>query len=328
MYEIAVALETVFGVSAETWLQREAAYRLSLTSAETVEVRQRSRLFELGPVKEMQKRGWIRPTESGGDLEGEMLRFYCIGDIGTEPSIHGAMRKTAPTVQATPAQRAWAFRVRHIASAVPAASLSKYDESKFDACRSGLRKLASYSAGIGKVPGLLASYGIRYVVVEGLPGAKLDGFATWLDENSPVIGMSLRYDRLDSFWFTLCHEMSHIKHRDIAPVDGDVSGTDDPLEVKPPMERRADEESAATFIAPEELKSFILRVGPLYSVERINQFANRIKMHPNIIVGQLKHRGEIGHSAHNRNIVPIREAVIKAAVTDGWGKSINVGTTS
>lgn len=32
-------------------------------------------------------------------------------------------------------------------------------------------------------------------------------------DNGPVIGMSLRYDRVDNFWFTLIHELSHIaKH--------------------------------------------------------------------------------------------------------------------
>lgn len=324
--DLAVDLAAALGGTAEVWLQREASYRLSQADADTNEVRRRARVYELAPVKEMQKRGWIAPADTIDSLEGEILRFYKLSSIEDDPSVHGAMRKTAPAVTATPAQRAWAFRVRQLAAALPLPSVGVYDESKLDDCRKSLRKLAAYSAGVQKVPELLMSYGIRYVVVEGLPGAKMDGFATWLDEQSPVIGMSLRFDRLDSFWFTLGHELIHITHRDVAPIDGDVGAIDDlPLEVKPQMERRADSEAAALFVAQDELESFILRVGPLYSTEKINQFANRIKMHPAIIIGQLKHRGEIGRSAHNKNTVQIREVVIKSAVTDGWGKSISLG---
>jgi HTH-type transcriptional regulator/antitoxin HigA len=320
--EIAMALEMVFGPSASEWLRRESAYRLSLVSADTREIKRRAKLYGMAPVKEMQKRGWIRPGDDITTIEEDVLKLFGIADLEEEPKIHGAMRKTASTVPATPAQRAWAFRVRQVAEAIPAASLGRYEESRLDACQADLRKLAAYSGEVKKVPGLLMKYGVRFVAVEGLPGTKVDGFATWLDEVSPVIGVSLRFDRLDSFWFTLGHEWSHIRHRDFAPVDSDISGNDGPpLEVKPPEERRADAEAAAMLVPPEELESFILRVGPLYSTEKINQFSNRIKMHPAIVIGQLKHRGQIGYSAHNRNIPHVREAVTKAAVTDGWSKN-------
>lgn len=325
--EIAVALSAALGSTPEEWLSREAAYRLSL--AEGVgggaEVRRRARLYELAPVKEMQKRGWVKPTSSTEQLERELLAYYQIKNLDEQPAIHGAMRKTAPAVAASSAQMAWAFRVRQVAAAIPTASIGTYDELKLVACQREIRKLASYSAGASKAPALLMSYGIRYVVVEGLPGAKMDGFATWLDPETPVIGMSLRYDRLDWFWFTLGHEIVHIKYRDIAPIDVNSGADELPLDVKPPMERRADQESAETFIPADELDSFVRRVGPLYSIEKINKFANRIKVHPNIIVGQLKNRGEIEPRNFNKITVPIRDRVVKSAVADGWGKTVNLG---
>src|SRR5438067_1287904 len=129
--------------------------------------------------------------------------------------------------------------------------------------------------------------------------------------------MSLRYDRFDSFWHTLAHEVIHIKYEDVAPVDAEMDDAgDELLRVKPPMEQRADKEACETFVPPGELDSFIRRVGPLYSLEKINQFANRIKMHPTIIIGQLKHRHEIGPEKFNQVNVPIRETVVKAAIVD------------
>lgn len=324
--EWAIDLATALGGTPEEWLQREANYRLSLTKAADDDVRRRARLYELGPVKEMQRREWIAATDSSAELEKEILRFYQLSSITDEPSIHGAMRKTHANTPASPAQKAWAFRVRQIAASIPAASLGKYDESKLPKCMSDLRRLAAHSAEVRKVPELLSKYGIRFVVVEGLSGAKMTGFATWLDENCPVIGMSLKFDRLDSFWHTLGHEVIHVKYRDLAPIDGDsYSGDELPLDVKPPIERRADEEAAAMLINPDDLRSFILRVQPLYSTERINQFANTIKMHPTLILGQLFHRGEISPARLTKNNIPIREAIIRTAITDGWGKCFYPG---
>ncbi|MFX8692489.1 hypothetical protein ABTM44_18400, partial [Acinetobacter baumannii] len=62
------------------------------------------------------------------------------------------------------------------------------------------------------VPRLLQEAGVRFVIVEGLPGSKIDGVCFWLDDKSPVIGMSLRFDRIDNFWFVLRHECAHVLH--------------------------------------------------------------------------------------------------------------------
>jgi HTH-type transcriptional regulator/antitoxin HigA len=324
--EIAVDLADALGNDPETWMRLEADYRLSQITSESSEIRTRARIFELGPIKEMIRRGWIAVEDSTESLERALMDYYGLQSIHDTPSIHGAMRKTNQELPASPPQTAWAFRVRHLASAIPASAVNKYDETRVDECKRELRKLAAYSAEVRKVPALLMSYGIRFVVVEGLNSAKMDGFATWLDDESPVIGMSLKFDRLDSFWFTLGHEITHIKYRDVAPIDGNVGGHDElPLDVKPPMERRADDEGAAMFVSPDELDSFIKRVGPVYSAERINQFANSIKMHPRIIIGQLRHRGQIGYSQHTKPAVPVRDVVVKTAIVDGWGKTIQLG---
>lgn len=317
--ELAIALETVFGVPAATWLQREAEYRLSLATADTADVRRRARLYDLAPIRELQKRGWLRPGDSIEAIEQDVLKLYEIASLDEEPPIVGAMRKSQPNLVLTPSQKAWVARVRQIATAY---RIVPYSESRMESLKRDLRKLAAYSAEVRKVPALLSKYGIRFVIVEPLAGGKVDGVATWLDANTPVIGMSLRFDRLDYFWFTLGHELSHIEHRDPAPVDGDVNAVEGQSEDKSPIEQRADEESAALLVPSVELMSFILRVKPLYSKERVNQFANRIKIHPGIIVGQLQHRGEVGFHALRETLVKVRQSVVSVAVTDGWGQTI------
>src|SRR5262249_59975483 len=96
------------------------------------------------------------------------------------------------------------------------------------------------------------------------------------------------------------------------------------LVVRSPIEQRANAEAANTLIPTSEMDSFIKRVGPLYSKERINQLANRLKIHPGIIVGQLQHRHEIGPAANREMLVKIRHFVTPVAVTDGWGNTIDL----
>ena len=43
-----------------------------------------------------------------------------------------------------------------------------------------------------------------------LPRTHLDGAALRLPNGRPVIGLTLRYDRIDNFWFTVLHELAHI----------------------------------------------------------------------------------------------------------------------
>ena len=156
-------------------------------------------------------------------------------------------------------------------------------------------------------------FGIRFVVVEPLQGAKVDGVALWLNKKSPVIGMSVRYDRIDSFWFTLCHEISHIEHEDEAPLDADLTDRMEGVTVvRQSIERRANEEAADLLVDKEEMQSFIRRVGPLYSKAKIVQFAHRIKMHPGVIVGQLhaprRNRilGESGNAVQDSRVRDLR----------------------
>ena len=69
----------------------------------------------------------------------------------------------------------------------------------------------------------LAKQGIPLVVVPHLPKTYLDGAALRLGDGRPVIGLTLRYDRIDNFWFCLLHELAHVgRHMDDGEGDAFV----------------------------------------------------------------------------------------------------------
>ena len=52
--------------------------------------------------------------------------------------------------------------------------------------------------------------GISVVTEKGLPGMSVDGASLHTTSAGPILALTLRYDRLDNFWFTLLHELGHI----------------------------------------------------------------------------------------------------------------------
>jgi HTH-type transcriptional regulator/antitoxin HigA len=148
---------------------------------------------------------------------------------------------------------------------------------------------------------------------------QVDGVAFWVGD-SPAIAVTLRADRIDGFWFTLAHELAHIVHRDRTALDSNLVGKDrQPTDEKPEIEKKADQFASDFLIPQAEIDRFILRVRPLYSKVGIIQFANRIGVHPGIVVGQLQHRREIGWSHSREMLVKVREELAATAYVDGWG---------
>ena len=318
--EMAVALAAAFSQQPTYWLSLENQFRLSTVTEPKDAIMERARLFEIAPIKDMQKRGWIPNTKNTDELPDHLKQFFETNSLEDPIGFPLATRKSVALSDLTSSQRAWCFRARQLAKSV---LVKPFDKARLEQARVKLRKLAAYRNEACHAAEVLAEFGIRFVVVEPLPGTKIDGAAFWLDENSPVIAVSIRYDRHDYFWFTLMHEFKHIEHGDALSVDDDL-GRDDhaPTLLKEEIERRADEGAASTLVAPTEIESFIRRVGPLYSKARIVQFAHSVKMHPGVIVGQLQNRGEVGWQSHRELLVKIRDIVTETALTDGWGQTI------
>lgn len=319
--EMAVSLAAAFGNEPSEWLRLDMERQLSLVEGDASDVERRMRLFEIAPVRDMQRRGWISETKKLEELEEELKDFFEVkGELDEDIGFPVAARRTVKLPHLNRSERAWCFRARQLAREV---HVQRYNPAHMETARKKLRIAAAYAKEAFRVPQILADCGIRYVVVEPLPGARIDGAAFWLDESSPVIAMSTRYDRIDNFWFTLMHEFSHIRHQDSLSVDNDIDeAARSSANSEEECEKRANEEASASLIPPDELDSFIRRVGPLYSKPRIIQLAHRLKIHPGIIVGQLYHKGEIGPSANREMLAKVRNSVLETAIVDGYGRLV------
>lgn len=322
--ETARGLGDAFGTSAQVWMNLEASYQLARVSAKDDTVSKRAALYGKAPIKEMQRRGWIETTSNAEILETQVLAFFEISTLDQPIQFHHAARKSRDG-SLTSAQLAWLYRARQLARALKVQG--KFSAASFNSAVSQLAKLKRDVEEARHIPRVLSEAGIRFLIVEPLPHTKIDGVCFWLDADSPVIALSVRYDRIDWFWHTLMHEIAHVKSKDgmeSPTLDTELVGVDaQPFEDKAEAEKAADLFAVNFLVSPAKLDKFIARVHPLYSKLKISAFANSNEVHPGIVVGQLQYRKKIAY-AHSRDLlVKVRNIVISSALTDGWGSTVS-----
>jgi len=323
---MAIALGAAFGNDPADWLQWNAQFELSMVETDDRgAVERRGKLYSLAPITDMQKRGWITESSDVSDLDESLASFFG-GPLDQGIGFPVATRRTIHLDELNPWERAWCFRARQLAKFAPVEA--PFSRNRLASAERELRKAAAFPKEIRKVRRILAEHGIRFMVIEPLPKTEMDGAAFWLDDDSPVIALSVRFDRVDAFWFTLFHEFKHIEHGDAYSFDSNLlserNGKITVLLADNDAEQRANVAAANALIPADELTSFVRRVAPLYSTDRLIQFAHRMQIHPGIIVGQLQHRGELGYKAHRELLVKVRAIVTGTALTDGWGQSISL----
>ncbi|MBI4320651.1 MAG: HigA family addiction module antidote protein [Chloroflexi bacterium] len=319
--DTAQGLGDAFGTGAQVWLNLESAYQLSRALEHDDSVARRARLYLKAPIREMVKRGWIEPSENVHVLEKRVLDFFGLTTVDEEIHFAHAARKSKARKERTPAQNAWLFRARRLSRAVSAGNA--FSQERLQDAIGRLRALLHSVEEIRNVPPILADAGIRFLIVEALPNTGIDGACFWLDANSPVIVLSLRFDRIDAFWHTLMHESGHVKNKDgfyDATLDTHLVGRGvQPSDAMPEFEKEADRFAVETLVPQDALQSFIIGVRPLYSKVRIRLFADRIHVHPGIVLGQLHQRQEIDWSSNREMLDKVRHIITKSVLTDGWG---------
>lgn len=208
--------------------------------------------------------------------------------------------------------------------------MGPYNERNFEKLKEELRPLRLEPEAISQVPKILCKYGIRFLLIEYLPQAKIDGACFWLNNEakSPVMVLSVRFDRIDWFWHTLMHELCHIRNGDgknypILETCIRDEGAQ-PSEPKPPQEQAADKFAVEFLVDQTKLDDFIARNKRAYSAANIRAFSKSLGVHPGIVVGQMHHRHIFNWKYFSDMKVRIKEHIINTALTDGWGKIVTI----
>jgi HTH-type transcriptional regulator / antitoxin HigA len=326
--ETARQLEASLGTSAELWMNLESQWQLSKVRQDGNAIQKKAKLYGKFPVREMIRRGWIDQTDEIGVLEHELLKFFCMVSVDESPSLAHAAKKTSYE-QVSMLQWAWLHRVQQIAGSFVVAP---YRRETLVNSIDKLRALLSAPEELRHIPKILNEAGVRFVVVEALPGSKIDGACLWLSDTKPVIAISARLDRIDNFWFVLRHEIEHLiqEHGKDARLmlDEDISEVNETTQMN--EEKVANEAASQFAVSDAELVGYMSRVVPyFFAEERVLGFAGRLGVHPGIVIGRLQQSlAKSGYPNPYRflrsYLVKVRHTLVQYSPTDGWGNTHSV----
>lgn len=322
---MAVLLEEVFGIAADTFLTLQSSFDLAkarITATTDPKRATRAHLHHNLPVADMIRRGWIHAKDvRDPHIERELMRFFGTNRVEDIEILPHAAKKTEVSGGATPAQIAWLYRVKKIASEM---LVGRYTPQSGANLAQKLKQLLLSPEETRKVPRYFAEAGIRFLIVETLPGAKIDGVCFWLNEHSPVVALAMRFDRIDNFWFVIRHELEHVlrghgKDKDRMMLDVQIEGEEADADGGVAEEERVANDAAADFCVPKKtMDAFIARKFPFFYDRDILALAKMVNVHPGLIAGQIRRRTD-DYRRFGNYLVKVRSTVLPSAVVDGWG---------
>ena len=176
------------------------------------------RIMEHGinfPFTEMFSKGWFRSFFDGTLSEAKefkeelLVKFIGTFNIQDFSVAYNRQSLTAAADGMDDILLAWRIRVMNLAYSE---RLPDWDKNILtDDFFSELARLSFMEEGPKLAKEFLNKAGIHLVIEEHLKKSHLDGSSMLMPDGSPLIALTLRYDRLDSFWFTLFHELAHVK---------------------------------------------------------------------------------------------------------------------
>jgi len=265
------------GISAESLIRESATPVPALVEED----------WQSFPLAEIAKRGWFEGVTTARALR-EQVEELLGGLIQSYESACAASASFRQSVSASkgpgsPALRAWTARVWQLAQDAKAGQFAPAAVS--EAFIAQVARVSRLENGPLVARDLLADVGIRLVVEPQLPGTHLDGAALFCEPGTAIIALTLRYDRVDHFWFTLSHELAHFAlhltgGRSEAIVD-DLEAT-----LRSTSEEEADNLATQALIPCEAWREFISKARITES--DIRSFARLQRIHPAIVAGRIR----------------------------------------
>jgi HTH-type transcriptional regulator / antitoxin HigA len=278
------ALHEHLGIPAEVLLRQPGAIL-----PETLEAMDWSKF----PLAEMAKLGWIQKSRNWQDRAEEVMRDLMerAGGMDALPSAlyrknDGARRNAKMNPYAL---QVWCYQL--LAQARENTLPGVYQEGIMtQAIAREMVGLSWSQTGPKLAQEFLGKYGVHVIYLPHLPRTHLDGAALMLPDGTPVIGLTLRYDRLDNFWFCLCHELAHVAlhlHQGTADgfIDdlslGEVEGSEGDQ-----RELEADAWAQEVLIPTAVWESSAVLEKPAPAA--VTELAHRLGIHPAIVAGRVR----------------------------------------
>jgi HTH-type transcriptional regulator/antitoxin HigA len=244
------------------------------------------------PLLEMAKRNWIPQSDDIREKAEELIRDFIeqAGGLDTvpKPCFRQGKKGRYNAKMDLFALTAWCIRVQSVARKNPLKTKYVKNSIKLGTMQE-VARLSYFDNGPLLAKEYLEKHGVHLIVVPHLPKTYLDGAAILLPDGTPVIGLTLRYDRIDYFWFCLLHELAHVsKHLSTSDrlIIDDLDLRGKKVEKEDIIEKEADEMTRNGLI-PKRIWDRNPISGKASTAE-IYALSEKLKIHPAIIAGRIR----------------------------------------
>lgn len=300
--QTALEFERVLGLDASIWMSIESSYRLFLAKeAEQRELKKNIQWAKNFPIRDLKELGIVSKDSKDESLVSKLLNFL---EIGSTDVWHKQIKDMSPQLQ---------FRKQNSHTLSPESlsvwlklgelearkqNCEQYDRSKFIQNLKIIRNLTTENPEefFPKMMKLCNDSGVALAILPQLTKLPVCGIARWLTPHKPLISLTLRYKTNDHFWFSFFHEAAHILLHSKKDVFVDTSAKND----DEPVEEKEANSWAANFLIPD--KEFDSFAKPNLRKQEIIDFAEKVNIHPAIVVGRLQKQNFLDWNNHCSNL--------------------------
>ena len=294
--DMAILFEKVTRIPAHYWLNAQKNYDEYVARERHKEaIKEAIEWAALFPIADMVEKGWIQAKNTAQEKVSELLTFFGIGNHNAWENLYFnqhlkiAFRISLKDTQEPHAISAWLRK-----GELQAAELSAdaYSGKILKEILPEIKKIMVKHPNcfFAQLQAICLTAGVKVIHTPCIKKAPISGCTRWIND-TPLIQLSGRYKRNDTFWFTFFHEIGHILLHGKKDVFMEVTGVQNDA---------GKEEEANNFAVKwtlsEEEEQEITECSKGITNSVISQFAKKFNTHPAIIIGRLQHRKMLSYS--------------------------------
>lgn len=273
------ALENGLGIPAKVLVQESDEFR----NPEGI-------VWNRFPVKEMERRGYFGGgIPKNADLKTLIEDFF--KPVGQPAQLFGMLRKSNYRSSRPMDKHAlvvWSTCILKKANSLKGLRQFKHSAITLPLMKE-LAKLSVKADGPLAAINFLSRLGISVVVEPYFQQTYLDGATIMRNQAHPVIGLTVRHDRLDNFWFTLMHELAHISLHFGKRISLFYDDLDNP-DASNTQEQDADVLAGEALVPADKWEDSPAKLVP--SPIAAESLAREIGVHTAIVAGKMRHESK------------------------------------
>ena len=294
---IAKNLSLMLGTSVDVWLELQKKYDRMVLEIKTLQA-QTDEETDLAQIDYtyFEKLGVVNPTKNKAQQISSLFKYFAISSFSVfkKSDFLVQFRKTQCVDEKIILNsNAWVQTVINFGKRIETQPYSKKRLGEY-LPQIRLMTLQNPSEFIPQLSRILPECGVAFVLIPSLKNSGVYGATKWIKKDKVILGITNRGKNADIFWFSLLHEICHVFQKKVTKTLVDFE-TRDSIE---DYEKEADQFAKDLLIPPKEYESFISE--HIFSEQRVKDFANKINIHPGVIVGRLQKEGIIPYTHLNR----------------------------